>query len=319
MDEVDALQMASTNNDGGKRRPTVGIVGLGLIGGSFAKAYANAGWRVLASDIDPNVMDAAQIETVEATLDDSSIGECELIILAAYPDACIAWLKTHAGALSSAAKLARIADPTLHECQAGPLVIDVAGVKETICSKAFAIAKAARFPFLGTHPMAGTEMSGFAFSRADLFVGAPMVLVPPELDDISRLLLLDRAHDLLLPVGFGSFSVTTPEAHDKVISFTSQLAHVVSNAYVKSPTAQEHHGFSAGSYRDLTRVAHLNASMWSELMIDNADNLAQEISQLMDFLGAYRAALVARDTPRLKALLAEGDRIKRALDDDLEA
>lgn len=319
MDEVGALQMTSLDDSSEKRCPTVGIFGLGLIGGSFAKAYAKAGWRVLASDIDPNVMDAARIETIQGTLDDSSLDECDLIILAAYPDACITWLETHADALSKAAKVSRDADPTLHECQAGPLVIDVAGIKETICTRSFAIAQAAHFPFLGTHPMAGTEMSGFAFSRADLFVGAPMVLVPPELDDISRLLLLDRAHDLLLPVGFGSFSVTTPEAHDKVISYTSQLAHVVSNAYVKSPTAQEHHGFSAGSYRDLTRVAHLNASMWSELMIDNADNLAQEISQLMDSLGTYRDALIARDTPRLKALLAEGDRIKRALDDDLEA
>ena len=296
-------------------RPTVGIVGLGLIGGSFARAYAAQGWRVRATDIDQATLDAARVEVVEGELDDAAIARCDLIVLAAYPDACVSWLEAHAGALSRAAREAREADPTLPACVAGPLVIDTAGVKEAVCERAFRLARAEGFAFLGTHPMAGTEMSGFAYARADLFAGAPMVLVPPALDDIARLMLLDRALELLRPAGFGSFSVTTPADHDRVISFTSQLAHVVSNAYVKSPTAQEHHGFSAGSYRDLTRVAHLNARMWSELMIDNASNLSQEITHLICALSAYRDALEDRDNERLRALLAEGDRIKRALDD----
>ena len=181
--------------------------------------------------------------------------------------------------------------------------------------RAFELARDRSFAFVGAHPMAGTENSGFAFARADLFCGAPMVLTPPPVDDISRLTLLDRVNTLLAPLRFGTFSVTTPEAHDAVIAFTSQLAHVVSNAYVKSPTAQVHHGFSAGSYRDLTRVAHLNPSMWAELMCDDAKNLSQEITWLIDALSAYRDALDAGDRDRLRMLLAEGDRIKRSLDD----
>ena len=289
------------------RSMCVGIVGLGLIGGSFARAYRSLGATVYALDTDRDTMDASMIETVEAPLDDASIPSCDLIILAAYPQACIEWLEEHAEILG------RISDP---DTSRGPIVIDTAGVKEAVCARAFERARVNGFAFVGTHPMAGTQFSGFAHARADLFRGAPMVLVPPETDDARRLTLLDRAHTLLAPVGFGSFSVTSPEEHDRVIAFTSQLAHVVSNAYVKSPTARAHHGFSAGSYRDLTRVAHLNPGMWAELMMDDAKNLSQEIASLIEALDAYRLALDAGDRDRLRMLLAEGDRIKRALDDE---
>lgn len=289
------------------RSMRVGIVGLGLIGGSFARAYRSLGATVYALDTDRDTMDASMIETVEAPLDDASIPSCDLIILAAYPEACIEWLEEHAE------KLGRISDP---DTSRGPIVIDTAGVKEAVCARAFELARVNGFAFVGTHPMAGTQFSGFAHARADLFRGAPMVLVPPETDDARRLTLLDRVHTLLAPVGFGSFSVTSPEEHDRVIAFTSQLAHVVSNAYVKSPTARAHHGFSAGSYRDLTRVAHLNPGMWAELMMDDAKNLSQEIASLIEALDAYRLALDAGDRDRLRMLLAEGDRIKRALDDE---
>ena len=302
-----AITAADAPRNAACRSMSVGIVGLGLIGGSFARAYRSLGATVYALDTNRDTMDASMIETVEAPLDDASIPSCDLIILAAYPEACIEWLEEHAE------KLGRISDP---DTSRGPIVIDTAGVKEAVCARAFELARVNGFAFVGTHPMAGTQFSGFAHARADLFRGAPMVLVPPETDDARRLTLLDRVHTLLAPVGFGSFSVTSPEEHDRVIAFTSQLAHVVSNAYVKSPTARAHHGFSAGSYRDLTRVAHLNPGMWAELMMDDAKNLSQEITSLIEALDAYRLALDAGDRDRLRMLLAEGDRIKRALDDE---
>ena len=286
---------------------TVGILGLGLIGGSFARAFHAAGAEVLAYDTDPDVLAAAMVETVAGELDDASVGRCDLIVLAAYPAACVAWLRDHAELLGSCSDVA---------AGTGPVVIDTAGVKGPVCGEAFALAAEHGFAFVGAHPMAGAENSGFAFARPDLFRGAPMVLTPPPSDDIARLLLLDRVNTLLAPAGFGSMSVTDPAEHDRVIAFTSQLAHVVSNAYVKSPTARSHHGFSAGSYRDLTRVAHLNAPMWAELMMDDAENLSREIGWLVDALRAYRDALDAGDRDRLRMLLAEGDRIKRSLDDE---
>ena len=279
---------------------TVGILGLGLIGGSFARAYARAGWRVLAYDVSDDVMDVARVETVSGVLEAETAATCELIVLAAYPGACRDWL------------VARADDLGPH-----PVVIDTAGVKQRVCDAAFPLARDHGFSFCGAHPMAGTQFSGFAHARADLFRGAPMVLVPPEdLTDSERLDLLDRVHGLLAPCGFGSFSVTTPAEHDRVIAFTSQLCHVVSNAYVKSPTAQVHAGFSAGSYKDLTRVAHLNPGMWAELMMDDAGPLGYELDQIIGALTAYREALAAGDRDRLRELLAEGDRIKRALDDE---
>ncbi len=279
---------------------TVGILGLGLIGGSFARAYARAGWRVLAYDVSDDVMDVARVETVSGVLEAETAATCDLIVLAAYPGACRDWL------------VARADDLDPH-----PVVIDTAGVKQRVCDAAFPLARDHGFSFCGAHPMAGTQFSGFAHARADLFRGAPMVLVPPEdLTDSERLDLLDRVHGLLAPCGFGSFSVTTPAEHDRVIAFTSQLCHVVSNAYVKSPTAQVHAGFSAGSYKDLTRVAHLNPGMWAELMMDDAGPLGYELDQIIGALTAYREALAAGDRDRLRELLAEGDRIKRALDDE---
>ena len=296
--------MARPDGDG----PSIsaGVVGLGLIGGSFARAWRAAGAEVLAWDPDRDAMAAASVEVVSGELDDEAIAGLDAIVLATYPDASIEWLERHAPAIAAAS------DPA---SGTGPLVMDTAGVKASVCERAFDLAARHGFAFVGTHPMAGTEHSGFAWSRADLFQGAPMVLVPPPMGDMERLMLLDRTHDLLAPLGFGSFSVATPAEHDEVIAFTSQLAHVVSNAYVKSPTARVHHGFSAGSYRDLTRVAHLNAPMWAELMVDDADNLSREITHLIDELARYRDALDARDRDRMEELLAEGDRIKRSLDD----
>ena len=290
-------------NQGGPR--CAGIVGLGLIGGSFARGYAQAGVRVLAWDPDEDVMVAASMGTVSGELNDEPLGECDIIVLACYPEACIEWLEAHAQAL---------ADATDTEAIMGPVVIDTVGIKGIVCERAFNLARENGFYFVGAHPMAGTQFSGYAHSRADLFEGAPLVLVPPAVDDSLKLELLSQVREMVRPLGFGKFSVTSAEEHDHVIAFTSQLAHVVSNAYVKSPTAQEHHGFSAGSYRDLTRVAHLNASMWAELMTDNAQYLSQELTYLIDSLAAYRDALEKKDEGQLEELLAEGDRIKRALD-----
>ena len=280
-------------------------MGLGLIGGSFARGYAQAGVRVLAWDPDEDVMVAASMGTVSGELNDETLGECDIIVLACYPEACIEWLEAHAQAL---------ADATDTEAIMGPVVIDTVGIKGIVCERAFNLARENGFYFVGAHPMAGTQFSGYAHSRADLFEGAPLVLVPPAVDDSLKLELLSQVREMVRPLGFGKFSVTSAEEHDHVIAFTSQLAHVVSNAYVKSPTAQEHHGFSAGSYRDLTRVAHLNASMWAELMTDNAQYLSQELTYLIDSLAAYRDALEKKDEGQLEELLAEGDRIKRALD-----
>lgn len=159
--------------------------------------------------------------------------------------------------------------------------------------------------------MAGSHFSGFRYSRATLFRGAPMVLVPPRFDEMA---LLQRAKDALEPCGFGSFSVTTAKEHDKMIAFTSQMPHILSNAYIKSPTALGHKGFSAGSYKDLTRVAWLNAPMWAELFLENKENVLFELDTYLDSLQKYRDALAREDETALTALLEEGKKRKEAVD-----
>lgn len=270
---------------------TVGIVGLGLIGGSLAKAYHEAGHRVLAYDLDPSVTAFSQMAGVtDAPLNEENISQCELLLLAVYPQAAIDYLQAHAALLPETA-----------------VVVDCCGTKREVCAAGFSIAKKHGFLFVGGHPMAGTHFSGFKYSRATLFTGAPMVLVPPVLDDMQ---LIDRVCKLLQAPGFGQFSVTTAEKHDEMIAFTSQLAHVVSNAYIKSPTAGSHKGFSAGSYKDLTRVAWLNPQMWTELFLDNRDNLIAELDGICAELKKYRDALSAGDGETLCSLLEEGKKRK---------
>jgi prephenate dehydrogenase len=190
-------------------------------------------------------------------------------------------------------------------------VFDCCGVKRTVCEQCFTIAGKHGFAFVGGHPMAGKHTSGFKSSSADLFDGASMILVPERTDDIR---LFDRMEKALKPVGFGRLTVTTPETHDKMIAFTSQLAHIVSNAYIKSPTAREHDGFSAGSYRDLTRVAWLDPNMWMELFLLNRDMLVRELDILLDSLAEYRKALRDNDKDALYRLLSEGVKIKEEVD-----
>lgn len=272
----------------------VGVVGLGLMGGSFAKALAAAGREVYGWNRTHSVTEMAEIETIAGELTDETIPTCELIILAGYPQVSIDWL----------GEMANLISP-------GAIVIDTVGVKRIICERCDKISEGQAWTFVGCHPMAGTQYSGFAHARANMFHNAPMVVVSPQMDDFERVAILERLKHLLKPCGFGSFTLSTAENHDRMIAYTSQLAHVVSNAYVKSPTAQEHKGFSAGSYKDLTRVARLNAPMWTELFLDNADNLSREVGTIIENLQAYKDAIDAHDAEKLQALLAKGDRLKR--------
>lgn len=273
----------------------VGILGLGLIGGSLARCYALTGHTVYAREADDSMLSFAMLAgAVHGRLDADTIPNCDLILLAIYPGGSAAWLEENAPRISKTT-----------------LVLDCCGVKQEICRRCFPLAQRYGFTFVGGHPMAGSQFSGFKYSRATLFEGAPMVLVPPVFDDIA---LLDRVKTALEPCHFGSFSVTTAQEHDKMIAFTSQMPHILSNAFIKSPTARGHKGFSAGSYRDLTRVAWLNPQMWAELFADNKENVLFELDQYIHSLTQYRDALAQDDLPELIRLLDEGKKRKEEVD-----
>ena len=279
----------------------IGIVGLGLIGGSVAKAYRqyarenSLDFNIFGANRSRSIVDFAVLEgTLDGELDISTIPLCDIIFISLYPEASIEYLKNNS-----------------HLFSKNTLVIDLCGTKRDICRVGFALAEEYGYTFVGGHPMAGSHHSGFKYSRADLFVGAPMVLVPPTFDDIR---LLDRAKSLLAPAGFGHISVTSAEDHDRMIAFTSQLAHVVSNAYIQSPTAGSHKGFSAGSYQDLTRVAWLDADMWTELFLENSKYLIPEIDTLIACLQDYRNSIAAGDAQALRSRLNYGKHRKEEVD-----
>lgn len=273
-----------------------GIIGLGLIGGSMAKAYKrDPNWEVYGANRSKSIVEFAMIaQAIDGELTDEILPTLDVLFLASFPQGVIDQLKA-------------IAPKIPKKC----VVIDLSGIKEKICDQCFPIAEEYGFTFVGGHPMAGTHNSGFKYSREDMFDGAPMVIVPPTFGDIE---LLDHVKMLLEPARFGRISVITAQDHDKRIAFTSQLAHVVSNAYVKSPTARAHDGFSAGSYRDLTRVAWLNPDMWAELFLENREALLFEVDTIISSLMKYRDALNDNDFDTLRALLDEGRRIKEEVD-----
>lgn len=275
---------------------TVGIVGLGLIGGSFAKAYSdNAEHRVLAYNRSKQVIqDAYEEKAIDGELTENNIGECDLILLCLYPKLCIKYLENMAPHISK-----------------NTMVIDCCGTKEVLCDTCYKIAREYGFTFVGGHPMAGRHFSGFAYSTKTMYDGASMVLVPEDLNDTAT---IERAKRLLSPIHFGKFTLCDARRHDAMIAFTSQMAHVVSNAYVKSPTAKNHDGFSAGSYKDLTRVAYLNAGMWTELFIENKEALVHELDIFIENVSAYRDAIASEDADTLYELLETGKKCKEDID-----
>lgn len=181
--------------------------------------------------------------------------------------------------------------------------MDVCGVKQSVCAPLWQLAQDHGFTFIGGHPMAGREVGGFAHANADLFKDASMILTPQKGADIS---LLERIKKFWCELGFAGVVVTTPENHDRVIAYTSQLAHIVSSAYIQSPTALDHIGFSAGSYKDMTRVAKLDADMWTELFMQNREPLLSELEGILQRLGDFRDTLAKGNAVKMREMLSAG-------------
>ena len=265
----------------------VGVVGLGLIGGSAAKAFKAAGYTVLGCDINSSIVGYAQLEgTIDGLLSREMLGACDLLLLTATPAAVVEYLRDNAFNIAP-----------------GTLVIDFCGIKRVVCELGFELATKWGFTFVGGHPMAGLQFSGYKYSKSTLFNGASFIIVPPVYDDIA---LLDSVKQALHPLGFKKFVVTNADFHDRMIAYTSQMCHVVSNAFIKSPTAKQHKGYSAGSFRDFTRVSRLNEGMWTELFLGNKEHLLPELNLLISSLCDYRDAIADGDADRLCALLRDG-------------
>lgn len=266
----------------------IGIVGLGLIGGSMAKSIkVRTSHTVWGSDINNEVMTTARLcGAIDAPLTDENIASCDIILTAILPQATIDWALEYGRHISQ-----------------NTILIDLCGIKRAVCSKLTTVANRYGFSYIGGHPMAGKEQGGFVNSTDNLFDGAFMILTP---DESVSMPLLEKLKGFFTAIGFAGLTITTPEEHDRVIAYTSQLAHIASSAYVKSPEAQRRRGLSAGSFRDLTRVARLDEDMWVELMAGNADFLAEQLELLIGNLGEYLSALRDGDSEQLRQLLRDG-------------
>jgi len=275
----------------------IAVIGLGLIGGSIAKAAKqNTEHRILGMDIKESVrLKAKLLEAIDEVCSENDLKSCDMLILALHPLAAEEWLKQHAESV-----------------KAGALVVDCCGTKQRICKVGFELAAKHHFNFIGGHPMAGIERSGFDASSEKLFSKAAMILTPGHDCDIRQ---LEFAKRFFLSLGFAKITLTTPEEHDRIIAYTSQLAHIVSSSYMKSPTAASHVGFSAGSFRDMTRVAQLHEGMWTELFLQNQEFLGAEIDCLIENLTRYREVIVNQRKEELRTLLKEGRELKHKIDE----
>ncbi len=267
---------------------TVLIAGLGLMGGSMAQAIkARTNCRVLGYNRTQETAERAKADgVIDAVASEALFGEADLVIVGLYPQASVEFL------IKNMPKFKK-------QC----IVTDMVGVKRYMIEHIEGPALAAGVRYVGGHPMAGREFSGLDYAQPTLFDGASMILVPNKSSDEDAINKLEK---FFMSLGFGQTVRCSPEQHDKMIAFTSQLAHVVSSAYIKSPEADKHNGYSAGSYRDLTRVAKLNEEMWSELFLCNAEPLAQEIDEIITHLDDYRKAIRSCDRKLLTELLKEG-------------
>lgn len=284
-----------------KNVKTIGVVGLGLIGASLSAALKKAGYTVLGTDKDKTTMDFAAIAgTIDEPLKDESIEACGIIFIAIGLDQAIGWLKEKSKFISP-----------------DSLVVDCCGVKKRICEVGRDLSHEYGFSFIGGHPMAGKQVGGYKNSSSELFKDAVFCLVPEDGNDIR---LLVKAKNILKDAGFTGFILMSKEEHDKAIAFTSQMAHLVSNAYIKSDMAEVGSGaaLTGGAFRDMTRVAYLDEDMWTELFMENRENLLCELKGFMDELERYRNAIEKGDEEALSLLLKEGKERKRALEENAQ-
>ena len=273
----------------------IGIVGLGLIGGSFAKVFNKNGHTVLAYDINDSVLSLAKSSgIIDEVLTRDKLSVCDLIIIAIYPEQTIEYVHANAKFFS-----------------ANTIIMDCCGIKRIICEEIFLVADKYGFRFIGGHPMAGTENSGFNYSRIDIFKDATMVLVPQNPNDI---LLLDKIKDLLSPAEFSSFIITTAEQHDKIVALTSQLSHLIASAHITCSDVNEEKFFCGNSFKDMTRVANLNSKMWTELFIKNSDYLTSVLDLFIEKLVKYKNLIKDKRESELDMLLKMGNKYKEEID-----
>lgn len=272
----------------------IAIVGLGIIGGSYCKALkAHTKHTVIGINRTDSVAKRALEDgSIDVIGTPESLKDADITILCMYPQACVDFLRENGQYIRK-----------------GAIVTDAAGIKISLCPQLKEISEQFGFIYVGSHPMAGKEKNGYEASDENLFMGASFLITPCGAEQTA----VNKLAQLALEIGFGSIKVTTPEEHDRMIAYTSQLPHVLACAYVLCPSCPNHKGFSAGSYRDVSRVANINSKLWAELFLENREPLMAELEELNKNLTSLYQAIIDRDRQTLTDLLERGHQVKTML------
>lgn len=262
------------------------IVGLGLIGGSYAEALSSGGYEVGAIDCNADsiafALEKGWISSGRADMDGEYIGKFDLIVFALYPHIFIDWIKQNQ----------RFIRP-------GALLTDVTGVK---CSVVYEVQKLLRsdLEFIGAHPMAGREVSGVRNAKKEIFTDANYIVTPTEsntLEAIAACKALGRA------IGFKNISTLTPEKHDEIVGFLSHLTHCIAVALMISKESEHMCEYTGDSFRDLTRIAKINDVMWSELFMLNKTELLAQMKLFEAAFDRLRISIEQDDTDALREMM----------------
>lgn len=273
------------------------IVGLGLIGGSYAAALSQNGWEVGAIDPDPQAIAFAEkagfIRHGRTEPEAEYVGKFDIVVFALYPHVLLEWLEKYG--------------PWLRD---GALATDVTGVKSGVVERAQALLFP-RVEFIGAHPMAGREVSGVENARADLFRGANYIVTPTAANTEEAITCCEALGRTL---GARNISQLTPKEHDEMIGFLSQLTHCIAVALMTCKESRHLVDYTGDSFRDLTRIAKINENMWTELFLWNREELLSQMDLFIAHFAKLRDALAQGDEETMKSMMRLSTERRRYFD-----
>lgn len=272
------------------------IVGLGLIGGSYAMGLSKAGHHVYGLDKNQDVIDYAYQKKyiINNQNDYSLISQVDLVILAIYPMQILEFLKENN-----------------HYFKSNQFVTDVCGVKSSFVNEALLLARPATY--VSHHPMAGKEKVGIEYADAAIFKNANFLITPVDTTDRGAN-GIEVLKNIAIDLGFGRISVVSPAVHDKMIGFTSELTHAIAVSLVNSDKDLETVKYIGDSYRDLTRIAMINETLWSELFLENKDYLLEHIDNFLIEIEKIRLALKNNDRANLNQLFKKSTEKRKEME-----
>lgn len=272
------------------------IVGLGLIGGSFAMALKELNPKNLwAIDIDEEAIKTAEkmgIIDKGYTDPETPLKKSDIVIICIYPNLTVKFIKDN-----------------MENFKSGAIITDTAGIKEKLIEEIYTSIRE-DVDFIGGHPMAGRESKGLGYATKDIFNNANYLITPTDKNKEEN---IKRIEELVKAIGFKSIVSLNPSHHDEIIAFTSHLPHIMASALIISDNRSDTKFFVAGSYRDATRVAKINADLWTELIMDNRDNTLEQIEVFENSIANFKRAIMNNDKENLKLLFRKGSQKREEL------